>query len=155
MTYAAFIDDLLRPRIHDTDKAGYTDPELFTVVETALLHLYATAAAAKKSAFVKTLMVIHYGKVPLDFGGFCGQVPVRQEDGRFKILTGENSLEARYHPTPPSGASLISPLPLQEKYLPILLDLCAVRALNSNEFDTTQDQAISNALLESVAGMME
>ena len=155
MTYAQFINDLLRPRIHDTDKAGYTDPELFTIVETALLHLYATAASAGKGTFVKALRVIHYGKVPSDFGGFCGQVPVRQENGRFQILTGESSLQARYHPSPPRGSTLTSALPLPEKFLPLLLDLCAVRALNRNEFDTTQDQAISNALIESVAGMLE
>jgi hypothetical protein len=155
MTCAEFIEHLLRPRVHDPDKAGYSDEELLSVVEASLLHLYATAGASGKGTFVKDHTVTHYGQVPADFGGFCGQYPIRQQRGRFYLLTEESSLDVRYNPAPPQGLGLDSELPLPGRFLPLLLDVAAVRALNRNEFDTTQDQAVANALLEGVAGMLE
>jgi hypothetical protein len=155
MTCQDFIDNQLRPRVHDPDRAGYSDAELLTILEAALLALYGSAASLKKGPFVKGCLVTHYGRVPSDFGGFCGQYPVKQESGRFRILSGESFLEARYHPTPPQSLGLESEIPLPLKFFPLLLDLCAVRALNRNEFDTSQDQAITSSLMETLAGMLE
>ena len=153
MTCLEFIETFLRPRISDPD-TGYSNDELMHVLTASLLQIYSNAAASGKGTFVKSHTATNYGRIPKDFGGFAGQQPIRQEDGRFHILTGESSLQVRYHPTVAPDLVLSSDLPLPGRFLPLLLDIAAVRALNRHEFDTSQDQAIGNALTDSMAGMM-
>jgi len=154
MIVSAFIENILRPKIHDIDSAGYTDNDLLNCVQWGVASIYLGSPVARKGLFVKKHLAIHMAKIPKDFYSFAGKYPVFVENSRFMfpnymVEDGNTSMDTRYNPLP-VPLSLADEIPLPENLIPFLLVEASIEALNRNEFNVTQDVQLADRLTQKI-----
>lgn len=138
-------------RVNDRDKINYSDEEIVADVATACRYLSQVLIARKSPEMIVTEDVVDYAAVPENFHSFVGQWPVWREGLVFRTSTGANAVTVRYWATRGQGlSSLTDVIPFDEIYFDAIVTAACMLLLNRDEFDTTKEQSILQAL-ESLA----
>ena len=138
---------VIRQRVNDKDKINYTDEEIVADVATACRYLSQVLIARKSPEMIAVEDVVDYAAVPEDFHSFVGQFPVWREGAVFRTSTGGHSVPVRYWATRGQGlSSMTDEIPFDEIYFDAIVMAAAMLLLNRDEFDTTKEQSILQAL---------
>ena len=138
---------VIRMRVNDRDKINYTDEEIVADVATACRYLSQVLIARKSPEMIVTEDVVDYAAVPENFHSFVGQFPVWREGPVFRTSTGADAVSIRYWGTRGQGlTSLTDTIPFDEIYLDAICECAGMLLLNRDEFDTSKEQAMLQAL---------
>jgi len=138
---------VIRMRVNDRDKINYTDEEIVADVATACRYLSQVLIARKSPEMIVTEDVVDYAAIPENFHSFVGQWPVWREGPVFRTSTGANAVTVRYWATRGQGlSSLTDVIPFDEIYFDAIVTAACMLLLNRDEFDTSKEQSILQAL---------
>lgn len=138
---------VIRQRVNDNDKINYTDEEIVADVATACRYLSQFLIARKSPEMIAVEDVVDYAAVPENFHSFVGQWPVWREGLVFRTSTGANAVTVRYWATRGQGlSSLTDVIPFDEIYFDAIVTAACMLLLNRDEFDTSKEQSILQAL---------
>ena len=138
---------IIRQRVNDKDKVNYSDAEVVADVATACRYLSQVLIARKSPEMIVTEDVVDYAAVPENFHSFVGQFPVWREGAVFRTSTGADAVPVRYWGTRGQGlSSLTDTIPFDEIYFDAIVIAASMLLLNRDEFDTTKEQSILQAL---------
>ena len=138
---------VIRMRVNDRDKINYSDEEIVADVATACRYLSQVLIARKSPEMIVTEDVVDYAAVPENFHSFVGQWPVWREGPVFRTSTGADAVSVRYWGTRGQGLnSLTDVIPFDEVYFDAIVMASCMLLLNRDEFDTTKEQSILQAL---------
>lgn len=138
---------VIRQRVNDNDKINYRDEEIVADVATACRYLSQVLIARKAPEMIVTEDVVDYAAVPENFHSFVGQFPVWREGPLFRTSTGADAIPVRYWGTRGQGLnSLTDVIPFDEVYFDAIVMASCMLLLNRDEFDTTKEQSILQAL---------
>jgi len=138
---------VIRMRVNDRDKINYSDEEIVSDVATACRYLSQVLIARKSPEMIVTEDVVDYAAVPENFHSFVGQWPVWREGPVFRTSTGADAVSVRYWGTRGQGLnSLTDVIPFDEVYFDAIVMASCMLLLNRDEFDTTKEQSILQAL---------
>lgn len=138
---------VIRQRVNDNDKINYRDEEIVADVATACRYLSQVLIARKAPEMIVTEDVVDYAAVPENFHSFVGQWPVWREGPVFRTSTGADAVSIRYWGTRGQGLnSLTDVIPFDEVYFDAIVMVSCMLLLNRDEFDTTKEQSILQAL---------
>lgn len=136
---------MLRKRIFDTDRSGYSDAELIDYTNAAIVQQTGEMIlSGDPSLFIEEGLLSHADPLPERFGGWAGQFSVVVSNG--KVYPEEGVVKARWFTYPEPVNALEDTMPYADQYTPRLLTLAAAHALNRNEFDVSQDMQLASAL---------
>ena len=137
----------VRPRISDIDAITYQDDELISYLNTVIDFLNGYLIAKKQPEMVKQLTIADCMRVPCDWDSFAGQYPVYITQGKFQLYD-IKKIKARYFALRPHVATVADIVPFSVRYKSVLIQGTAMRALNRNEYDISQDKTLLAELLE-------
>lgn len=138
---------VIRQRVNDNDKINYRDEEIVADVATACRYLSQVLIARKSPEMIVTEDVVDYAAVPENFHSFVGQFPVWREGAVFRTSTGADAVLIRYWATRGQGlTSLTDEIPFDEIYFDAIVQTAAMLLLTRDEFDTSKEQAMLQAL---------
>ena len=138
---------VIRMRVNDRDKINYSDEEIVADVATACRYLSQVLIARKSPEMIVTEDVVDSTAVPENFHSFVGQFPAWREGTVFRTSTGADSVPIRYWATRGQGlTALADEIPFDEIYFDAIVTTAAMLLLNRDEFDTSKEQAILQAL---------
>ncbi|MBO5492963.1 MAG: hypothetical protein J5974_06475 [Pyramidobacter sp.] len=138
---------VIRMRVNDRDKINYSDEEIVADVATACRYLSQVLIARKSPEMIAVEDVVDYAAVPENFHSFVGQWPVWREGLVFRTSTGANAVTVRYWATRGQGlSSLTDVIPFDEIYFDAIVTAACMLLMNRDEFDTTKEQSILQAL---------
>lgn len=139
------INDLVarvRILINDQNKLEYSDPELIGYINDAIGYLSTYLISAKDPEMVSEINVAEGGIVPTNFCSFSGSYPVYIVDNTFKLYDPTTPFTARYFASKQTTNTRNSTFPFKDIYIPVVIRLASIYALNRNEFNITQDNTI-------------
>ena len=138
---------VIRMRVNDRDKINYSDEEIVADVATACRYLSQVLIARKSPEMIAVEDVVDYAAVPENFHSFVGQWPVWREGLVFRTSTGANAVTVRYWATRGQGlSSQTDVIPFDEIYFDAIVTAACMLLMNRDEFDTTKEQSILQAL---------
>lgn len=138
---------IIRQRVNDNDKINYSDEEIVADVATACRYLSKVLIARKSPEMIAAEDVVDFEAVPDNFHSFVGQFPAWREGAVFRTSTGGHSVPVRYWATRGQGlTSLTDVIPFDEIYFDAIVMTACMLLLNRDEFDTSKEQSILQAL---------
>ena len=138
---------VIRQRVNDKDKINYSDAEIVADVATACRYLSQVLIARKSPEMIVTEDIVDYTAVPEVFHSFVGQFPVWREGPVFRTSTGADSVNIKYWATRGQELnSLTDTIPFDDIYFDAICECAAMMLLTRDEFDTSKEQSMLQAL---------
>ena len=142
---------MVRKLINDEQATGFTEggnleepegtQELLNYLDRAVDEYSKERANLKDSRLLKYITINNGDKVPADFLGFAGAIPVKIRGGVMNWLADEYSCEVAYFARLPYVTSYSDneELPYENDQRIKITALAAIYALNKQEFNVSQD----------------
>lgn len=135
----------MRIRLTDTEKLEYTDGELVNYLNDAINIIWLQLAASMNPEVIKkiTISTANQSK-PADFYKFTAKHPVITVGDTFEVY-GSTPIEAFYITKAPKISSPSETKVLfNDLYDSAIIQIACLYALNTNEFDISQDSALAS-----------
>lgn len=137
----------IRQLICDEGSAEYSDDKKLLVhINQAITFLNKSLIAAGSPFMVKEANFTNNMLLPADYERACGQYPYRIVGGTIKLLSG-TSLPVQYLAHKPRVATVSDMIDFPNQYFSAIAQVAAMFALNRNEFEVKQDEALLAMLL--------
>ena len=150
----AYLVKLLRQMINDEQATGFVEngnleepdgtSELICYLDRAIDEYCKVQTSKNDLRLLKRMTAINNQKLPDDFLGFCGSVPINIESGRMEFYGSNQVLPVRYFARLPYVSSFNDndTLPYERDQAIDIATLASVYALNKHEYNVTQDLAL-------------
>lgn len=133
----------------------YTNERCIEFLNTALQQTSSLLIAAQYPALVQEMDVRDGDTLPKNYMQCCGTYPLRMTAGKAKILSDDEYVRFRYWATPAMLTTEDEELPYPHDGInEVIVRAAVILALNENEYDVTQDNAILSALQQAIASAM-
>ena len=142
---------MLRQMINDEQATGFVEngnleepdamDELICYLDRAIDEYCKIQANKNDLRLLKRITAINNQKIPDDFLGFCGSVPINIESGRMEFYGSNQVLPVRYFARLPYVSSFndTDTLPYERDQAIKIASLASIYALNKHEYNVTQD----------------
>jgi len=143
----------IRKKIRDTTSIEYPDLELIDYLNDAIDYMSAYLIRIKDGETIKTATIDSTGIIakPSDYDSLVGAQMLYLENDSIKTLSGD-AATIRYYAMKQHVSSVSDIIPFKASIEPFLVQLTAIYALNRNEFNVTQDQALFEKQLSLLQG---
>jgi len=132
----------VRMKIRDTTSTEYPDSELIDCLNQAFDYLSAFLIRIKDGEMINSVEVTNGSLAkPDDFDSFVGAQMLYMEGDTIKTLSGSTAT-MRYYVAKSHVSATTDTILFKVSIEPLLIELTAIYALNRNEFDVTQDNAL-------------
>lgn len=133
----------------------HTNERCIEFLNTALQQTSSLLIAAQYPALVQEMDVRDGDTLPKNYMQCCGTYPLRMTAGKAKILSDDEYVRFRYWATPAMLTTEDEELPYPHDGInEVIVRAAVILALNENEYDVTQDNAILSALQQAIASAM-
>ena len=133
----------------------YTNERCIEFLNTALQQTSSLLIAAQYPALVQEMDVRDGDTLPKNYMQCCGTYPLRMTAGKAKIISDDEYVRFRYWATPAMLTAEDEELPYPHDGInEVIVRAAVILALNENEYDVTQDNAILSALQQAIASAM-
>lgn len=134
----------------------YSDERCIEFLNTSIQQVAALLIGARWPALVQEMDVHEGESLPKNYMQPCGTYPIRMTAGKAHLLDSSSEfVRFRYFATPPAVETPDDDLPYDHDAInDIVVKGAVLLALNENEYDITQDNAIVGALQQAIAAGM-
>lgn len=130
----------------------YSNEECISFLNTAIQQTSSLLIAARWPTLAREMDIHEDETLPPNYMGPCGTYPIRMTDGKAHILDGSEFIRFRYFATPNLVETEDEDLPFEHDAInDVIVKGAIILALNENEYDITQDNAILNALQQAIS----
>lgn len=130
----------------------YSTEECLTFLNTAIQQTASLLIAARWPTLAKEVLIHEGDSLPDNYMGPCGTYPIRMTEGAAHILDGSDSVRFRYFATPDRVETEDDDLPFRHDAInDVIVQAAIILALNTNEYDISQDNAILSALQQAIS----
>lgn len=146
----------VRDLISDKDEIEYETSELVWFLNDAIDWMSLQLIQNGDTEMTKEIVVTENMNVPQDHIKPCGIFPLRSTGKVFRILDGSESMDYQYFASRPhiisidDGIYLPAYSPFKPAYDSVLIQKTAILALNRNEYDVKQDEALLAQSLQAI-----
>jgi hypothetical protein len=152
----------VRKRVNDEYESGYSDDVLLGYINDALSYLGSALVSILNPSMIKEI-VINEAEIPAEsttklipknFVKTAGKYPIRITGNTFEIMDGSKQIRIRYFATFDT-VTYDDEFPFANAlYDTVVIKLACIYALNQHEFDTAQDQALTEQLNSIIVSML-
>lgn len=134
----------------------YSDDRCIAFLNTSIQQVASLLISAKWPALVQEMDVHEGESLPANYMQPCGTYPIRMTNGQAHLLdSGIEFVRFRYFATPAVIENPDDELPYDHDAInDVVVKGAVLLALNENEYDITQDNAIVTALQQAIASGM-
>lgn len=130
----------------------YPTEECIGFINTAIQQVSSLLIGARWPTLAKEVEIHEGESLPSNYMGPCGTYPIRMTDGKAHILDGSEFIRFRYFATPPAVETEDDDLPFDHDAInDVIVKAAIILALNENEYDISQDNAILSALQQAIS----
>lgn len=130
----------------------YSTEECLDFLNTAIQQTAALLISARWPSLAKEMDIHEGDSLPANYMGPCGTYPIRMTEGKAHIIDGSEYIRFRYFATPPNLESEDEDLPFNHDAInDVVVKAAVILALNENEYDITQDNAILTSLQQAIS----
>lgn len=135
---------MVRRQIYDVNSLEYTDAELISYLNSAISILgYELIRVDAPDTTAEVTVSVQGAAKPSDFAQWAGRYPLTISGGLINCY-GTLPITARYYKKPAMMTATNNTLPFDnDVYNHLLAQLTAIMALNRNEYEVSQDSALS------------
>ena len=130
----------------------YSTEECLTFLNTAIQQVASLLISARWPSLAKEIDIHEGETLPENYMGPCGTYPIRMTEGKAHILDGSEYVRFRYFATPKAIENETEDLPFNHDAInEVVVKAATILALNENEYDISQDNAILSALQQAIS----
>lgn len=130
----------------------YSSEECISFLNTAIQQTASLLISARWPSLAKEVSIHEGDSIPKNYMGPCGTYPIRMTDGQAHIVDGSDYVRFRYFATPDLVEDENDDLPFDHDAInDVVVKAAVILALNENEYDITQDNAILSALQQAIS----
>lgn len=130
----------------------YPTEECIGFINTAIQQTAALLIAARWPSLAKEVDIHDGDSIPENYMGPCGTYPICMTEGKAEILDGSDFVKFRYFATPKAVESEDEDLPFNHDAInDVVVKAAVILALNENEYDISQDNAILTSLQQAIS----
>lgn len=130
----------------------YPTEECITFLNTAIQQTASLLISARWPSLAKEVNIHEGDSIPDNYMGPCGTYPIRMTEGKAHIVDGSEFVRFRYFATPKAIESEDEDMPFNHDAInDVVVRAAIILALNENEYDISQDNAILTSLQQAIS----